>query len=279
MKWATGFIENLIRLTHDQWTWRNEKLHYRRHPGAETPFEYEQIMKNILDKMEMTDPEDLLPEDQFILEVDPEDIMKASPDARQAWLANFETAEAAAKHDKRDRDKFEAESNEDDDESQPHRSRANLPQSQNVFNDGREWRNKIRRKRINRWKNYDFLGKHKVEDYLSDDSDNESQSNPTPTQQNATNPANRNHATRSNKRQATMNKWLGTQKNSTRQRPQNNSTNSSEESNNASREENQQLEQRSSTNNRNINRSRRQTQLTLPLSSEGSQIFKRRRLK
>ena len=55
--------------------------------------------------------------------------------------------------------------------------------------------------------------------------------------------------------------------------------NSSEESSTASREENQQLEQRHSTNNRNINRSRRQTQLTFPLSSEGSQIFKRRRLK
>ena len=81
-------------------TWRNKKLHYRRHPGAETPFEYEQIMNNILEKMEMTNPEDLLPEDQFILGVDPEEIMKASPDARQAWLANFETAEVAAKHDK-----------------------------------------------------------------------------------------------------------------------------------------------------------------------------------
>ena len=74
-------------------------------------------MNNILDKMEMTNPEDLLPEDQFILGVDPEEIMKASPDARQAWLANFETAVAAAKHDKQDRDKFEAKSDEDDDDS------------------------------------------------------------------------------------------------------------------------------------------------------------------
>ena len=44
--------------------------------------------------MEMTNPEDLLPDDQFILRVDPKEIMKASPDAMQAWLANFETAEA-----------------------------------------------------------------------------------------------------------------------------------------------------------------------------------------
>ena len=39
--WATGFIENLIRITHNQWTWRNEKLHFRQHPGAETVSEYE----------------------------------------------------------------------------------------------------------------------------------------------------------------------------------------------------------------------------------------------
>ena len=41
--WATGFIENLIRITHNQWTWRNERLHFKRHPEAETVFEYENM--------------------------------------------------------------------------------------------------------------------------------------------------------------------------------------------------------------------------------------------
>ena len=31
--WAGGFIENLICIPHDQWTWRDGKLHYCRHPS------------------------------------------------------------------------------------------------------------------------------------------------------------------------------------------------------------------------------------------------------
>ena len=75
--WAQTLIEKLIKIIHNQWTWRNEKLHFRRYPGAETAFEYEQTMERIMNQLEMTDPEDLLPEDQYLLEVDPEDLAKA----------------------------------------------------------------------------------------------------------------------------------------------------------------------------------------------------------
>ena len=96
--WATGFIENLIRITHNQWTWRNEKLHFRQHPGAETVFEYETTMQRILDDLEMMSPEDLLPEDQYLLGVDPEDLAASSKVKRQVWQAELETAVAAAEH-------------------------------------------------------------------------------------------------------------------------------------------------------------------------------------
>ena len=167
-----------------------------------------------------------------------------------------------------------------------------------------------------------FLGKHEIEDYLSDESDNEAPS--TPPQDNvtvSTTPAAQN---RSNKRQITMNNWLGTQQNNSttnqsldqqtsgttqnpidpstsanthqtnrnqpsiavwmnraaQQQPRNNRSHSLEDNTNASHSENQRLEPRSSSNNRNLNRSsRRRLQHNLPLSSEGSQIFKRRRLK
>lgn len=59
----------------------------------------------------MTNPEDLLLEDQYILGVDPENLINTSPNGRQAWLANFETAVAASKHKKRNRGE-----NLDDDE-------------------------------------------------------------------------------------------------------------------------------------------------------------------
>ena len=82
--WAQTLIEKLIKIIHNQWAWRNKKLHFRRHPGAETAFEYEQTMERIIimNQLEMTDPEDLLPEDQYLLEVNPKDLAKASFDGR-----------------------------------------------------------------------------------------------------------------------------------------------------------------------------------------------------
>ena len=62
-QWAAEFIENLIRIVHDQWTWKNEKLLFQKYPGAKTSFKYEQILKRIMNKLEMTDLEDIRPED------------------------------------------------------------------------------------------------------------------------------------------------------------------------------------------------------------------------
>ena len=49
-------------------------------------------MKRIINQLEMTDPEGLLPEDQYLLEVNPEDLAKASSDDRKIWHSNLETA-------------------------------------------------------------------------------------------------------------------------------------------------------------------------------------------
>ena len=291
IKWATSFIENIIRITHNQWTWRNEKLHYRRHPGAESKFEYEQIMNQILSKMEMTDPEDLLPEDQYILGVDPEEIAKTTPDGRQAWLANFEAAVAAAGHAKRSRDELDDQDDEDGEEPRSNPLRPPQDKFGKIIRDGKEWRNKIRRKRINRWKQHNFLGKHKIEDYLSDDSETESHPDSPPTDSNATNivpPAQSNTTSsainsrrttaKGNKKirtQTTMNRWLGNQTNNTQQQrtqQQSNPSSSSETDTNPPHAENQQLDMSNPP-------TRRRTQQSLSFSSEGSQIYKRRRLK
>ena len=66
-----------------------------------------------MNKLEMTDPEELLPEDQFLLGVDPEKLINTSPDGGQAWLANLDTAIAADEHNKRKRDKSVEEDEED----------------------------------------------------------------------------------------------------------------------------------------------------------------------
>ena len=55
-------------------------------------------MQRIMDDLEMMNLEDLLPEDQYLLGVDLEDLATASKDRRQVWQAKLETAVAAAEH-------------------------------------------------------------------------------------------------------------------------------------------------------------------------------------
>ena len=55
-------------------------------------------MKRIMDNLEMMNPENLLPEDQYLLGVDPEDLASAYKDRRQVWQAELETTVAATEH-------------------------------------------------------------------------------------------------------------------------------------------------------------------------------------
>ena len=73
-----------------------------------------------MNKLEMTDPEELLPEDQYLLDVDPEKLINTSPDGRQAWLANLDAATAAAEHEKRRREVGDEFENYNEDEHQSH---------------------------------------------------------------------------------------------------------------------------------------------------------------
>ena len=158
--WAVGLIENIFKLVHNQWTWRNEKLHFRRHPGAETAFEYERTMERIVNQLEMTDPEDLLPEDLYLLDVDPEDLAKSTRDGRQSWQTNLETALIAAEHEKQKR-----ESDMDDENEELQSSHFKSPEENKrcVIRAGKRWRQHIRQKRILKWKKYNFLGqKHNL---------------------------------------------------------------------------------------------------------------------
>ena len=108
----------------------------------------------------MTDPEDLLPEDQYLLGDDPEKLINTSSDGCQAWLANLDTVETAAEHEKRRRDNSEDEDEEDMQSNYFCRPPAN---SCSVIKAGRRWKNKLRKQRIKKWKGYDYLDKHKID--------------------------------------------------------------------------------------------------------------------
>ena len=96
---------------------------------------------------------------------------------------------------------------------------------------------------------------------------------------NAINSSTSAHTQRRNRHQSYIMNYLNQ---SAQQRPQNNQSHSSQlqDNGNVNYSENQQLKLRSSTNDCNLNRSsQRRLQLGIYLSSEGSQIFKRMRLK
>ena len=94
-KWASGFVDMIIRITHRQGLYRNEKLHYKQHFGAESPREYQQIMARIQNLHNHTDPDDLLPADQYLLEENLADVASWNATRRQIWTAEFEASLAA----------------------------------------------------------------------------------------------------------------------------------------------------------------------------------------
>ena len=153
--WAVGLIENIFRIVHHQWTWQNKKLHFCRHPGAETAFEYEQTMEQIINQLEMTDPEDLLPEDLYLLDVNPKDLAKSTRDNRQSWQTNLKTALIAAEHAKQKRD-FDMD--DENEEFQSFHFRSPEENKRCVIKAGQQWRQRIRQKRILKWMKYNFLG-------------------------------------------------------------------------------------------------------------------------
>jgi len=108
--WAVGLMEQLIRLTHRQWCYRNCKIHFKRSDGR-TALQHEEIVEKVKDLM-WTDPGDLLPEDRPLLEEDFEELAASTAADREFWVASMETAIAAAGHVrlKRRRDRLEAAS-------------------------------------------------------------------------------------------------------------------------------------------------------------------------
>ena len=63
-KWTAELVDQIFCLTHLQWTYRNNYIHYRVSDGAETVDEYKARMARISKTLELTNPEELLEEDR-----------------------------------------------------------------------------------------------------------------------------------------------------------------------------------------------------------------------
>ena len=102
--WATGLMERLIKITHKQWLYRNSTVHFKSKDGR-TLAEHEKI-KSKIEKLLLTDPDDLLEEDVALLHEDVTELAEATAVDQEYWIASMETAVLAAYH-KRKFDRIE----------------------------------------------------------------------------------------------------------------------------------------------------------------------------
>lgn len=93
-RWGRTFIELLLQLTHKQWLFRNSRKHFRRLDGL-TESEHLKIFEDMQDLM-FTDPHDLLPRHQHLMEIDFGSLSEGSSIPRLHWIASVESAIQAA---------------------------------------------------------------------------------------------------------------------------------------------------------------------------------------
>ena len=103
--WTRRFMDKLIQTTHQQWIYRNYKVHFKTKGGL-TVKEHDEIFDN-LGNLLYTDPDELLPQHQHLLLVDPAKLGEGPLVNKQVWIAKMEAAKAAKEKVDEDRDRGE----------------------------------------------------------------------------------------------------------------------------------------------------------------------------
>ena len=95
--WACQFTQRILAITHQQWLYRNARIHIRLMEGLSTE-EHTAIRDKVISLLH-TDPDDLLPQHQpLLLTQDFYQLGSGSSQDRQYWIAQMESALAAANH-------------------------------------------------------------------------------------------------------------------------------------------------------------------------------------
>ena len=92
-KWIQTLMVKLMECTHGQWLYRNVMVHDRWN-GTVNRLRKEELLKEIETQMEM-EKDDLLPEDQYLLEINLGDIQQSSGDREEYWLMAVKAARVA----------------------------------------------------------------------------------------------------------------------------------------------------------------------------------------
>ena len=94
INWGKGLVERLVRITHKQWLFRNCHVHFKKLEGL-SPAQHDDIFERVVSLMD-TDPSDLLPCHQHLLEIDFEQMGFGSSTDRGYWVKAMESALSAA---------------------------------------------------------------------------------------------------------------------------------------------------------------------------------------
>ena len=93
--WSTGIIIKLLEVVHGQWLYRCVQIHDK-NQGTLVTAEKEALQQEIEEQMEKG-WSDLLDEDQYLAEVNLEDLEQSSGEKHQYWLASIRAAREASR--------------------------------------------------------------------------------------------------------------------------------------------------------------------------------------
>ena len=97
--WCNGLILRLLQVTHRQWSYRNGSTHLQVRDGM-TMTQHRALTRRC-EELLWTDPTQLLPEDQCLLNLDFAALGSGNAVVRQLWISEMEAATAAAQYDRR----------------------------------------------------------------------------------------------------------------------------------------------------------------------------------
>ena len=87
--WASGFMRQLLILTHQQWLYRNAVVHYKE-DGRSLP-QHKEILRTV-ESLIHTDVDDLLPEDHHLLDIDFEQLGQGPTNDQERWIIEMNNA-------------------------------------------------------------------------------------------------------------------------------------------------------------------------------------------
>ena len=92
-RWTKGLMDRLLKITHQQWIYRNHKVHLLGIGGL-TLKQHDEIFDR-LDELMHTDPDELLPEHQYLLTVDKDEVCGGTLSEQRTWIVRMKAAKKA----------------------------------------------------------------------------------------------------------------------------------------------------------------------------------------